>query len=266
LRRSTAHVIAFLWDVLGRSGEGEDKITRAVDERKNDHNMVFYLRVRSPRPLHDRDFVTRFIWKAQGSGFVLATSPTSVVGRPLLKDVVRAEYLSTVKITKINDGESRLEYIVRPDAGGSIPAFVANRWMALFVSVPVRIQEKFQVLRPLSIWDAKDGRAVGEALLIKTEEEDASVRAADVPWEAARMRVRFAQIRGLREAGERYEWLEGMLARVVKNKLMGGGGGSAAAKVADLTAADGPSLGAGLASCLASNTMAEVGVEEWMTK
>jgi hypothetical protein len=80
------------------------------------------------------------------------------------------------------------------------------------------------------------------------------------------MRVRFTQIRGLREAGERYEWLEGMLARVVKNKLMGGGGGSAAAEVADLTAADGPSLGAGLATCLAYNTQAAEGVAEWIEK
>ena len=45
-----------------------------------------------------------------------------------------------------------------------------------------------------------------------------------------------------------------------------GGGGSAAAKVADLTAADGPSLGAGLATCLASNTKSDEGVAEWIEK
>ena len=244
----------------------DDTLEETVDERSNNHNMIFYTKKRSPRPLDNRDFVTRFIWKAQGTGFVLASAPTSIDSRHLLKDVVRAEYLSAMKIVKINDGETRLEYVCRPDAGGSVPAFIFNRYMARFVSYPTEIQEYFQNLRPLSNWDAKDGRAVGEALLIKTEDEDASVRAADVSWEAARMRVRFTQIRGLREAGERYEWLEGMLARVVKNKLMGGGGGNAAAKVADLTAADGPSLGAGLATCLASNTKSDEGVAEWIEK
>ena len=48
---------------------------------------------------------------------------------------------------------------------------------------------------------------------------------------------------------------------------MGGtGAGSAAAKVADLTAADGPSLGAGLATCLATNAQAAEGVAEWIEK
>jgi hypothetical protein len=196
--------------------------------------------------------------------FVVA--PASVVTRHLLKDAVRAEFRNAMKIIRINDSETRLEYVVRPDAGGSVPAFVANSMMARFVSYPTDIQVYFQNLRRLSVFDEKDGRAVGEALLIKAKEEDTGVRAADVSWEAARMRVRFTQIRGLREAGERYEWLEGMLARVVKNKLMGGGGGSAAAKVADLTAADGPILGAGLATCLATNAQAAEGVAEWIDK
>ena len=142
--------------------------------------MIHYLKKRAPRPLDNRDFVTRFVWKAQGTGFVLATSPTSTVSRPLYKDVVRAEYLSAMKIIKINDFETRLEYVCRPDAGGSIPAFIANRYMARFVSYPTEIQEYFRNLRPLSSYDEKDGRAVGEALLIKTKEEDASAREADV--------------------------------------------------------------------------------------
>jgi hypothetical protein len=250
-----------------RGRQVEDTLDKVVDEQQNDHTIIFYLKKRSPPPLDNRDFVTRFIWKAQGTGFVLASAPTSIDSRPLFKGIVRAEYLSILKIIKINDNETRLEYVCRPDFGGSVPAFIFNRYMARFVSLPTRIQEYFRNLRPLSSYDEKDGRAVGEALLIKTDEESKKVRVADVSWEAARMRVRFTQIRGLREAGERYEWLEGMLARVVKNKLMGGtSAGSARAKVADLTAADGPSLGAGLATCLAYNTQAAEGIAEWIEK
>ncbi|GMI29282.1 hypothetical protein TeGR_g9733 [Tetraparma gracilis] len=267
VRASPVQVVAFIWDiVMSRNGMREDTLENAVDVKPTDHNMVWYIKKRSPHPLDNRDFVSRCIWKAQGTGFLFVVAPASVVTRPPIKDAVRAELRNAMKIIKINDSETRLEYVCRPNAGGSVPAFIANRYMTRFVSFPTEIQEYFQNLRPLSIWDAKDGRAVGEALLIKTEEESKKVRAADVSREEARMRVRFTQIRGLREAGERYEWLEGMLARVVKNNLMGGGGGSAAAKVADLTAADGPSLGAGLATCLASNTESDAGVAEWIDK
>jgi hypothetical protein len=216
---SPVQVLAYICDVMSRNTAREDHLEKVVDESPNDHNWLGYLKLRLPRPLQDRDAVTRCIWRSQGTGFLFTTVPAASLARPLIKGVVRAEYLSAMKIIKINDEETRLEYVCRPDPGGSIPAFIANRYMARFVSYPTEIQEYFQNLRPLSSLGEKDGRAVGEALLVKTEEEDASVRATDVSWEAARMRVRFTQIRGLREAGERYEWLEGMLARVVKNKL-----------------------------------------------
>jgi hypothetical protein len=199
---------------------GKDQLARAVCERENHHNMVYHVKYHSPqRLLSDRDFVTRFIWKARGSGFVLVTSPTSTVARPLLKDAVRAEYISTMKIEKINDGETRIEYVCRPDAGGRVPAVFANNSMARFLSVPTFVATYFQKLRTLSNLDEKDGRAIGEALLIKVDAENKKVRAADESWEVARMSELFAQYLGLKEAGERYEWLPGMLARVLRNRL-----------------------------------------------
>jgi hypothetical protein len=197
----------------------KDTLETAIDERPSDHNMVWYSRKRFPRPLDNRDLVSRCIWKDQGAGFVFVVAPAPVGTRPPRKDTVRAKYLSAMKIIKINDGETRLEYVCRPDGGGNIPAFVANSFMTRNVSFPMQIQEYFEKLRPLSEWDEKDGRAVGEALLIKVDAENKKVRAADVSWEAARMRALFAQYRGLKEAGERYEWLPGMLARVLRNRL-----------------------------------------------
>ncbi|GMI24960.1 hypothetical protein TeGR_g7976 [Tetraparma gracilis] len=219
VRASTVQVLAFVWDVMSRDTAREDNLERAIDERPSNHNFVGYAKKRSLRPLDNRDFVSRFIWKAEGTDFVLIQSPTSIVARPLLKDVVRAEYLSAMKIIKINDGETRLEYVCRPDAGGSVPTFIFNRYMTRFVSYPTEIQEYFQNLRPLSRWDAKDGRAVGEALLIKVDAESKKVRPTHMAREEARMRALFAQYRGLKEAGERYEWLEKMLARVVMDRI-----------------------------------------------
>jgi hypothetical protein len=181
--------------------------------------MVCYVNTLAPRPLQNRDYVGRLVWKARGTGFVCISVPTSTVARPPRQDTVRATFLSAMKIIRINDTETRLEYVCRPDAGGSVPAFIVRRYMARFVSRPSGIQEYFEKMRPFATWDEKDGRAVGEALLIKTEEESKKVRAADVSWEEARMRALFMEYRGLKEAGERYEWLPGMLARVVRNKI-----------------------------------------------
>jgi hypothetical protein len=191
-----------------------------VDERPSNHHFVGYVKKRSPRPLSNREFVTRAVWKAQGTGLVWAVfAPTSIVTRPPQEDVVRAEFFSTWKIIKINDGETRLEYVCRPDFGGRVPAFIMNSMMARFVSYPTEIQTYFETLRPLCSWDEKDGRAVGEALLIKVDAESKRVRPMHLSRQEARMRALFPQYRGLKEAGERYEWFEGMLARVLKNKL-----------------------------------------------
>jgi hypothetical protein len=127
--------------------------------------------------------------------------------------------LFCLKIVKISEGETRIDFIFQTDAGGSVPTFVANYYASRFLSYPSKIQEKFEKQRHLSDWDEKDGRAVGEALLIKVDAESKKVRPTHMAREEARMRALFAQYRGLKEAGERYEWLEKMLARVVMNRI-----------------------------------------------
>ncbi|GMI29328.1 hypothetical protein TeGR_g216, partial [Tetraparma gracilis] len=264
VRASAVQVLAFAWDVMSRNEAKEDDLERVIDERPSNHNFVGYSKKRLPRPLNNRDFVSRFIWKAQGTGHVLVQSPTSTVARPLLKDTVRAKYLGAMRIVKINDSETRLEYVCRPDAGGSVPAFIANSLMTRFVSYPTEIQEYFQKVRPLSNWDAKDGRAVGEVLLTKLDAESKKVRPTHLSWEEARMRFLFAHYEGLREAGERWEWLETMLARVVKNKLRPPA--SVSTRLVDLARADAKAIGAGLATSLVSNATSDAAVAEWIAK
>jgi hypothetical protein len=204
---------------LSRHSRYDDDLERAIDERPSDHNYVAYVRKRVPRPLNDRDFLGRLVWKAQSDGFVVISTPTSTVARPHLKGVVRAEMHMCYMLTIINDSETRVDFVVRPDFGGRVPATIVNRYMAQFVSYPTEIQEYYQKVRPISTWDEKDGRAVGEALLIKVDAESKKARPSHLSWEEARMRALFAHYRGLKEAGERYKWFEGMLARVLKNRI-----------------------------------------------
>jgi hypothetical protein len=197
----------------------EDELEKTIDERSSDHSLVSYVMKKVPRPLEDRDAVTQFVWKAQGTGFLFVTVPGSSLARPLIKGVVRIEYFSAMKIIKINDGETRVEYVVRPDLGGNVPAFYMNFYMNRFVSYPTEIQKSFEKVRSLSNWDAKDGRAIGEALLIKVDAESRKVRPVRLSREEARVRALLAQYKGLKEACERWEWLTGMLVRVLETKL-----------------------------------------------
>jgi hypothetical protein len=178
-----------------------------------------YTRKSVKRPLADRDFLATVIWKAEGDGFVLVSQDTSSPKHPISKGVVRGNYPSAMRISPVNTSETRLEYAIHPDPGGSVPATVFNYFMWRNLVRVTEIQEYFEKRRPLTAWDEKDGRAVGEALLIKTDAESQKVRPSHLSWEEARMRALFVQYRGLKEAGERYEWLEGMLARVLKNRL-----------------------------------------------
>ena len=70
----------------------------------------------------------------------------------------------------------------------------------------------------MGVWDKADGRAIGEALVIRTKEEK-----AHGSWEAkeeARVRVLVEGNSGLREMEEQHPWFGQMLAGVVQNKLM----------------------------------------------
>lgn len=50
-------VLAYLWDVLCRDKVKDDDLEQAVDERLNEHNMVYYLKKRLPNPLRPRELV-----------------------------------------------------------------------------------------------------------------------------------------------------------------------------------------------------------------
>jgi hypothetical protein len=60
---------------------------------------------------------------------VIVTSPEDSDTLPDAKNVVRAKYPSTLLITKIEDGLSKLEYAVQPDAGGNVPGYIMNKYV-----------------------------------------------------------------------------------------------------------------------------------------
>jgi hypothetical protein len=167
-----------------------------------------------------------------------------------------------MKITRLNDRESEIEYIIHPDSGGTVPTWVMNHYMGINLSYVSEIKEYFQALLELEQWDAGDGKAVGETMMVKTKAEQQHEKGETKT--GARMRTMFRKYKGLSKIGKKYECFEGMMAAVVENKLRPAK--DVKAKLFNVSLKQGRVIGAGLAVSLASNLTAEAAVDEWVLK
>jgi hypothetical protein len=271
VRASKKGALAYIWDPDKRSSRRNDDLERSVDETPNDHNQLIYLKKKMKRPLRDREFLSRILWKVTENGdFVYVAREAESRRRQKLDGVVRATYSSTMKIARISAAESKIEYIVRVDAGGSLPDFVANMLMMRNLGRLSEMQKLFQSLRGLERWDTDDGKVIGELAVMKTTKdrvrEMRTGKRKGNSESASRARVQglFKKYKGLKEIGAKYEFMENMLARVVQNKLFFAG--DVSTKLCDVSKKEGRTIGSGLSMSLASNLTAEAAVEEWIGK
>jgi hypothetical protein len=136
--------------------------------------MVYYRRIGGfPRPALPREVVMRMIWKPYKDGFVLVTLPTSLESRPVNKENVRAEYLSAMRITVVNEQETQIRYVISPDAGSFVPGLylILRTYVARYLEHVTAIRMEMQSRRPLASWGEKDGEAVGDALCMVVKAE-----------------------------------------------------------------------------------------------
>jgi hypothetical protein len=261
VRANQKEALAFMWDTEKKTSRRSDDLERSVDETPNDHNQLVYLSKKRKKPLQDREFLTRILWKETENGdFVYVTREAESRRRKKLDGVVRATYMSVMKITRISAVESKIEYIARVDAGGSLPDFIANKLMRRNLARLSDMQKFFQSLRRLGQWDAGDGKAVGEIMVVKTEQH----RVKGETTYDARMREMLEKYKGLKEIGAKYDFMEGMLARVVQNHLRSAR--DVSTNLCNVSKMEGRMIGAGLAISLASSLTAEAAVDEWIGK
>jgi len=240
VRAEPEEVMGYFWDVNLRSKEGDNlNLQRFLDETPNDHNMLLYVKLATPKVIADRDFLSRVLWKKHGTGFVQAIVPEESEKRITLRGEVRGKYPSCLKVLKTENGETKLIYVINPDIGGSVPVWILNRQVKHNLAVVSNIQEYFQGLRKLAEWDERDGKAVGEM-------------------------PSFERMRGLREARDKWEWFKPMLTRVLEGNLRPACDCKSA--LVNLSAREGATVGAGLVMALATNLTAVVAVDEWILK
>jgi hypothetical protein len=190
------------------------------------------------------------------------TNAEESVRRPQLKDVVRGKFPSAMKMTAMGNGETKLEYVIQPDFGGFMPVWAMKFYIRSNLEELMEIKTHFQSVRGLADWDEEDGKATGEILVAKMKEEKHhGKRETKVE---ARMRELMGKQKGLKELGEKHEWFEVLLKKIVKNKLRPAG--DSKAKLCNMSAKEANVIGGALASCIAANLTAPAAVDEWILR
>jgi hypothetical protein len=262
VRATPEEVLSYATDHCSRATQKGDDIERSVDEVPNGHSQLLYIQSVSP---NDKiiEFLSTVVWKKNINGEIsIVFSPAESERRKRLPGVVRARYPSAMKISRLNNQATKIEYIIHPDYGGDVPKWAMNFYTARDISYVSEIWEYFQSLRGLNRWDAEDGKAVGEVMMARTKEE--KHREKGETRVDARMRELFKKYKGLKDISSKYEFFRPMMARVVQNKLSPAG--DVDTKLCNVSAKQGGMIGAGLAMSLASSLTAEAAVDEWIGK
>ena len=258
-------MLAFFWDAGRRSGRRDNDLVKRVEDFDNEHNMVVYNVKKTHKSISDRDFLSRILWQkaSDGDGYDLVMNPEDRTdSNSFGGSVTRGTLHGARRIRRKNDKETSVEYAVKINFGGSLPAWLTNKYLKDNLLRLSEVQECFQEYRGLDVWDADDGRVVGEMMCTKTEaEEQHGEKESNV---GARMRELFLKHRGLREIGEKHRFFFPMIVRVVENKLRKAS--DVNTKLCDVSKKEGRAIGATLALAIATNLTPEAGVDEWILK
>jgi hypothetical protein len=175
---------------------------------------------------------------------------------------VRAADHAAIKISKISDNYSSVEFAAAKDFGGAMKSRFSKASIRQSLSYVTEIQEYFLSLSGLDTWTEIDGRAMGE-ILVRPSLADMRTKGGESIYDA-RVHHLVQKYGGLGEACEQYEWLPVLLSRVLENKLRSSG--NVFTKLININVADAETIGAGLALSLATNLSAESAVDEWIIK
>jgi hypothetical protein len=279
-RTTPEDALAYQWDFMARHLAKADTIEKEVLEEANEHNKIVHMVKVIPKPFRDRELVMRFVWKKlDDDTFVFVIEPTShekypegAIRRGSLSGLTadkgeraRARFPTVVKFTRAGTGLTKVDYLLQLDIGGNDLGNFSSLMRIYLVQQLKRTFELncyFQALRGSEEYDAVDGEAVGEVMMVRTKTEE--LRRRGETKSSARMREMFKRYRGLREINAKHKFFKVMMARVVQNKLRSAG--DVKTKLCNVSLKEGGSIGAGLAMSLASSLTSEAAVDEWISK
>ena len=113
---------------MARHSQKRDTINKRTIQKVNDHNMLAYLIKVIPKPLFNRDFLNRMVWQKLEEGtnsYVFVATPESHDDYPENKgELIRARYPITMMLTQLQKNETKVDYLIQLDVGGSDSAIL----------------------------------------------------------------------------------------------------------------------------------------------
>ena len=294
IRCSKREAVAHLYEMDARCRWGDADLERRVLERKGDHSLVGYQLKKGTHgaiSMHPRDGVSKIVWKRERDGsYLLVGVPWEHASKPanssdhagrrrseVMRSVtehlgvqpkyrhgqkhVRTKMYTTIKISDASPGFCKLVYVNQLDLGGHLPVAVMNMVVRLMMRGALRVQEHFQMLRPLSEFDDHDGVALGEIFTTKRAAEKRKRKGET--FADARMRDIFRTSNGLSELKVKYPFLEVMLSKIVLNKLLIPGA-AAKTKLCNVSLKEGRKMGQSFSTVLATNLTSGAAVDEFI--
>ena len=139
-------VVAYLFNVESRLSDKYERNPHLVVKKTcailNPHQLIFHYRGRFPRPLHDRDFVSSFVWKQLSpTQFLVVAVPTIHASVPFFDDVVRGENTRVMLLTQVGANIVSYELVFHSDLKGLIPTAVTKA-----VTVPANIAGAWRIV------------------------------------------------------------------------------------------------------------------------
>ena len=114
IRATPAQIAAALFHETSHENTADNDVERIILDETNEHSHLVYVRKTNGFGIRDRDYVYRTVWKKVDSNtFVVAYSPALSKDRPPVADAVRASTILTVKLSGLNETETKIERVFR---------------------------------------------------------------------------------------------------------------------------------------------------------
>lgn len=121
-------VVASLEDVDGHKLWVKNTIESKFVSQQSPDNFHYYISTDMPFPIQDRDVVVHYKREQDPITKVVKTSSVAVPDMiPVKQTFVRIpEFTSTYTLTPVSKTETKIEYFLRIDPGGILPAWLVN--------------------------------------------------------------------------------------------------------------------------------------------
>ena len=147
----------------------DDGIKVVVGERNSDHSVFVMAELPLPAPFHDRELVTRALWKKlDDNTFFYASESCENDEFPRRAGVVRMDFRRSYRLTKVGPKLTKLEASCSMGMGGVIPRRINDS-----VTIPVIARScaatnmYFMCVRPADSFDEGDGTVLGRLLFLQ---------------------------------------------------------------------------------------------------